>query len=156
MHRRLRHCLSLCLGLLLAAVFAGCGDSSAVQYPVTGKVTLPGGASAAGCTVVFVSETSGAAGTGSVQADGTYAAKCQGAEGLPAGTYQVSISPPSQEMSEAEYATYMDASEADKKKMDAERADKEKIVPEKYRDAKTSGLTCEVKDGPQTFDITVE
>ena len=109
-----------------------------------------------GLKVVFADNSSGQAATGIVAADGTYALKQKGVEGLPVGSYQVTVLPVEPEMTDEEYDKYMSASSEEQEAMDAAREEEIQFVPEKYLHGSTSGLTCEVSEGAQTFDIALD
>ena len=108
---------------------AGCGDSF---IRTGGKVTFDDGSPVPYGAVVF--ETGGFMADGRIQPDGTYTlSSLKPGDGLPAGTYKVSIS-----------GTEMD--ENDKRI--------EHVDP-KFANPATSGLTAEVSKGQSKFDFTV-
>ena len=122
--------------LLLAVVLlAGCPSS---QEPATGsvsgKVTLDDAPLAAG-TVLFMSDD-GQAASAELQQDGTYTLQCR------LGQFKVAVTPPAPK-SEAEV---IDAPASDSAGVD---------IPPKYQDLGSSGLTTEVKEGSNTFDISL-
>lgn len=150
----------LCLALLASlVVVAGCKPAGPDidAYPVTGKVTL-NGSPVAGATVTFVPSGEGKSAVGMTDDTGTYTLKTyDGVEGAPAGEYKVKIvkyeggaapaeaaPPPSGE--DQEYSEdYAGAEE--------ETAEPKNLLPEKYADESSSGLTATVTEGENSIDF---
>ncbi|MBC8869127.1 MAG: hypothetical protein H8E44_06900, partial [Planctomycetes bacterium] len=103
-------------------------------------------------TIMFVHDETSLPATGQIAADGTYTLMMEGGDQVPAGKYTISVSPPSSEISEE---TNMDAY---KSMMEggAEATAPTGPFPEKYQAAETSGVTFEVKEGPNTFDLDMK
>jgi len=123
---------------LLFPVVCGCGGGDELQkYPVKGTVTYKGQPVLEG-NVSFRNEDHGSGGV--IGADGTF--EVEG--GLPAGKYNVYISPP-------------DIMEAPTFGRDGKAPPKPKPypnIPQKYRLPATSDLTADVKEG--TNDVKLE
>jgi len=143
----------LALVLAVAVVLLGCSSSPLPPGPkgtVQGKVTYKGKPVPAGSTIMFVHGATSLAATAQIGADGSYTAMMAGGDQLPAGKYSISVSPPaSGEISEQ---TDM---EAYKRMMEGGAASTTPTgpFPEKYHAAETSGVTFELKEGPNTFDL---
>jgi hypothetical protein len=145
------------LTLLTAAalLLAGCNQSALPPGPtgtVQGKVTYNGNPVPDGSTVMFLHEETSLPATCEVAADGTYTLSMAGEGEVLAGTYSVSVSPPdSGEISEA---TDMEAYKAAMEGGGAPEATAP--FPEKYYAVETSGLSFEVKEGPNTIDVELK
>lgn len=147
-------------GLWLAALgmflLAGCLGKSRPTGTVSGKVSYKGKAVAAGCLVTFVSEQ-GFAALGTVDAAGTYQLRLAGKPEIPALKYNVSVTSPG--------VSGPEMSDEDERKLMA--GDPETIakfsgrpqaaaLPRKYADEFNSGLSYEIKEGANTFDIELK
>lgn len=118
----------------LAAFAAGCGAS---MNPVSGKVTLPGGQPVPGGMVVFEGQVGGKtiSARGAIGPDGSYTMSTNTpGDGVPAGTYKVSIAPPGSANPDAPAPSPFAA---------------------KFSSFDSSGLTFEVKPGKNEFPIPV-
>ena len=115
-------------GLLLGTL-AGCGSGT---LPVSGKVTIKGGASAEGSSVAFSDSEKQIGDTGKVKADGTYTLD----KGVPPGKYKVTIHPPSAK--------------------DSSQAQPPSPFHAKYQNPTTSGLDREVKSGDEKIDFELD
>ena len=110
-------------------LFAGCGGGF---VPTGGKVTYEDGTPVPYGGVVF--ETGGFMADGAIRPDGTYTlSSLKPGDGLPAGTYRVSIS-----------GTQYDENDR-----------RIEHVDPKFANPETSGLTAEVARGQSQFDFTV-
>ncbi|MEY4179432.1 MAG: hypothetical protein RLY70_3006 [Planctomycetota bacterium] len=130
--------------VLASVAFTGCGGGDGVaRGNLQGKVTLKAGSLPAGCTVAF----SGGTGGGSATIDSSGAYKLS--EGIPVGSYRVSIVPP---------ATSQSPEEAMKAAMSGKAMDATGGVPAKYLDPAQSGLTVDVKAGDNTanFELSAD
>ncbi len=121
--------------LSLVLIAAGCGQR---LHPVSGKVTLPDGSPTAGSMVVFEGNVGGQAisARGDVGPDGSYSMSTHApGDGVPAGSYRVSIAPPP-----------------------VTNADAPSAAPfhPRFSNVETSGLTFDVKPGNNDFPIRVE
>jgi hypothetical protein len=112
----------------LALAAPGCGDDnvgklSGSHYPVTGKVLMEDGKPLVGARVVL---TDGViAPSGEVGSDGTFKISTGDREGAPAGEYKVKIEPPG----------------------GPTMKNRKPVIPLRYADEDTSGLTATVKPG---------
>jgi hypothetical protein len=131
----------------IAAIMACAGCGGAPEGPpvgaVTGQVTFEGKPVQAG-QVSFVSDKEGRLFTSNIQSGG-YKLVSQFGNGIPVGTYNVRVTPPA-----AEPASLAPAADEKPKVEDAQD------IPKKYRDPATSGLTAEVKAGPNTLNFDMK
>ena len=127
--------------LLLFAV--GCGG----QPSVKGKVAFPDGTPMGVGVVIFESETNQA--MGALQEDGTYSMTAGDRPGLPEGTYRVFFSG---------YGPVYESVAVDRFSPPVMQISHvvECPIAEKFLNINTAGLTCVVKKGKTTFNITVE
>lgn len=134
---------------LAAALFLLCGcDSPEPRFSVTGKVTMNGSPLKEG-TISFENQAKGIALSGQIRDDGTYQLSSYKGKGLPAGSYKISISPAGRLQSAEDIPL---VGKNPKPPKDVSKS----LIPEKYRNASTSGLTAEVREGtnpPFEFDI---
>lgn len=140
----LRKFFALGLVVAFAVVASGCsGGDSTPKGKVQGKVTLKGGSLPAGASIAFSGGTGG--GSAAIDATGTYKLN----EGIPVGSYRVSIVPPT---------TSQSPEEAMKAAMAGKAADPSGGIPAKYLDPAQSGLTFDVKAGNNdaNFDLSAE
>jgi hypothetical protein len=145
--------------LATAVALPGCSDKGGRDYKIDpaqqaaiagtvkfGKKTLP-----VGCQVTFFNPDQGIAAVGFLDEAGKFEAKpAEKTTGLPAGKYQVTITPPPPPpMTEAEYQKM----EANAMAM-SQKVYKE--LPAKFYNAMSSGLAFDVAPGPNAFDIDLE
>lgn len=119
--------------MLSCLLLVGCGSSRTLGR-VSGRVSLDG-KPCEGLTVVFACAEQRAFITAHVGQDGRYAVQMAEGYGLPLGTYEVSIRPAP--------PTNWD------------RPPSTTLIPSKYRDPKSSGLTLTVVEGENQFDIAM-
>jgi len=118
----------------LVACAAGCGQG---LHPVHGKVTLPDGKPVPGGMVVFEGQVGGKtiSSRGEIAADGSFSMSTNTpGDGVPAGSYKVSVAPPGLANPDARPAP---------------------LFADKYSSFDSSGLTFEVKPGKNEFPIQV-
>jgi hypothetical protein len=134
----------LCLAALLAA---GCGKTTA---QVSGKVTYRGRPVTSGA-VTFLGKDGKAGDTGQIQADGSYVVAR-----APVGPVTIAVvTPPPPDYSQA--ASQGGSLAADEEvKAGLARAARHVAVPAKYRNPQESGLTFEVRPGPNAHDIDLK
>ena len=126
--------------VLMLALSVGCGKNCSVS----GKVTFPDGTPLTVGKVVFETQTFQA--SGKIKSDGTYTmGSSKAGDGVPKGTYQISIQDVMQPTVEATTPG----------KPPKLTFPKELPIDKKYFSINTSGLTCEVK-GRTKYDIKVE
>lgn len=141
---------ALVAGLLLGAGCGGNDDGRPRRYPLTGVVTL-GGEPVEGATVMFVAVDGKGGAAGRTDAQGRYAATTfNPGDGAVPGEYLVTVSKyemPSEFPDEAE-----DSPGQDQEHLPPPT----NLVPAKYADVQTSGLTVSVVEGKNSFDIALE
>jgi hypothetical protein len=122
----------LALGLLL---MAGCSGAS--KGAVHGQVTLPGGGPAKGVIVGFENVEKHVRSTGTTGDDGRYELSTDSkGDGAPIGSYHVTV---------------RQAGPAD-----SSQAQPPRQFPARYETPESSGLTCEVKGGRNTYNIQLD
>ena len=148
--------VSFIVVLVFAAMLSGCGGGGGRDYKIkadqqatiTGTVRFGEKKVPVNALVTFFNSDEGIAAVGLAEADGKFTIKPAEKEtGLPAGKYQVTITPPPPPpMTEAQY-----------KKMDASAMAMPDItyneLPKKFYNSMTSGLVFDVTPGPNSFDI---
>ncbi len=130
--------------LLLAIPALGCGDDSGVgrTVPVSGKVILQDEPWTAKTTVVLFKpdaskgNTSSFEPTGTVDAEGNYTLTTKGKNGAPLGWYKVIVT------------AREDAAPEHPKLPTQHRPVARSLLPAKYGQAETSGLSIEVVENP--------
>lgn len=137
--------MTAAIGSLVLLCGCSSGGYRGPTGTVSGKVTLDGAPVPQGCVVSFVSPA-GHVGSAVVDADGKYQLGTKDNPNIPVATYNVAVSPPAQQMSQADYDKYMSGGAAAKTAAPS-------VIPEKYTATATSGLTKEVKQGPNTINI---
>lgn len=121
--------------LLSLAMFFACSKSSVgPSAVVSGKVTLAG-APVSAATVLFMTDD-GQAATAELNSDGTYVVHCR------PGRYKVAVTPPPPPDPLAAPAAAPSAPRSTAPS-----------IPQRYRDLGRSGLTIDVKEGDNKFDI---
>jgi hypothetical protein len=131
------------LSVFLLAVLCGCGSREQLG-DVTGQITFQG-KPVTKAVIHFSNPTKGIFIAAESNAMGQYVVEMAKGRGLPAGTYQVSISPASPVPTKAVPATGPLPKSI--------KAPESPDIPPKYRDSKTSGLTLTVVDGQNCFDV---
>jgi len=130
----LRTCFILTGSLCLALGGSGCGPKLAT---VRGTVTLPDKTPAKHVVVTFTDRQNQVGAAGETDDSGAYQIRTEGsADGVPKGTYQVTVTQPGP--------------------ADSSQAEPPRLFPKRYEAPDSSGLTYEVKDGPNQFDIALE
>lgn len=153
--------------ILMLVWILGC-SSQIPTYPVTGKVSDSKGKPIEGAAVSFLPDSGDAMlAVGITDSSGVYRLNTQGREGARAGAYKVSIAQyeGAEQDSDGEGATLADpyditdeypedyderaASEASSKNSS------KNMLPARFADASTSGLTATVVEGENTVDFSV-
>jgi hypothetical protein len=103
---------------------------------------------------MFIHQGTSLPATGQTTSDGSYTLFMKGVGQVLAGSYQVSVSPPASgatvdTSNEDAYAAAMEAGMQGA----SEAAAPSSPFPEKYQAVETSGVTFEVKEGPNTFNL---
>lgn len=123
------------LFLICCVTISGCGPQDAPRGDITGSVQYKGQPVATGCVSLY-SPTGGTGSSGDIQADGTFAIK-----GIPTGSYQVSIAPqPPVPPAPGE----------------TPKPQPKFVLPVKYADGASSGLTSDVKEGPNELKLDLK
>lgn len=143
---RPRRPAAVLLMLSLLPVLAGCGSAK-----VSGKVTYKGEPLHAG-TVLFTA-ANGWTGTGHINEDGSYSIA-----NVPPGPAKVAVDVPVGKgklppRGKVQRRPREDAPGAPPTAAPAQALAK---IPTKYKEAATSGLTCEVTGGSQTYNIDLQ
>lgn len=139
--------------LLTASLLVGC--SSDFDYgptgTVSGRLTMNGKPLKAGTQVVFMHPEKGYAAFGSTDPEGKFQITSWNDGNLPVGPYRVMIQPPAGEINPdtATPEQLLDNPELAEAVPEAE-------FPFKYRQTSTSGLSYNVEQGPNTFEIDLE
>jgi hypothetical protein len=139
--------LGLVVVISLAAVCLGCqGKRGGPTGSINGKVTLEGKPAPAGTVVQFISNVGAA--TGTLAPDGTFVTM-----GVPVGSYKVSlVSAAANEFPSDPKA----AMEMSLKGPPPDAGSGASKVPAKYLSAETSGVSFEVKEGPNDFVLDMK
>ena len=142
------------LGLVAVGLTSGCGKSDPApttpQATVSGSVTYDGAPVTLDANVIFFCPEAGATAAGKVDSLGKYAlTPAQKKIGIPAGRYQVGISPPVAPPpppgDTPEYKEFMLSGSKPKPVP--------KDLPAKFHTYSQSGIVLEVKAGDNTFDF---
>lgn len=134
-------------GLLLAPLVAGC-DRGPKFVNAGGLVTYKS-TPLAGADVVLVPEAGGMPSFGRTGDDGRFAIQTSGRPGAPIGAYQVSVTAVRQKRA-------VSAAEAVGMTNEQIAANHETLIPVKYNNLITSGLTATVSDDPASNDYTFD
>lgn len=132
---------SMSITCLLGSLLLGCGAGEPDHGPLgtlSGKVTFYGTPLTEGS--IILSRDGGGSGAAPMQADGTFFVTDR-IGGIPVGTYKVGF-----EAAQEEVPATADSPAQMRAKI---------ILPEKYYDTAESGLTVEVKEGPNTLEFDV-
>lgn len=137
--------------LILVLSASGCGDTSGVgpTFPVSGKVTINGTPLTAASTIVLFKpdaakgNTSLFEPTGTVDAEGNYTLTTKGKKGAPPGWYKVIVT------------AREDAPPVHPKTPKPHRPVSKSLLPAKYGQTQTSGLSIEVveESAPGAYDL---
>jgi hypothetical protein len=130
--------------MLLGFPTTGCGDASGVgpTFPVAGKVTFNGAPLTATSTVVLFKPDAAKGNTssfepiGTIDADGGYTLKTKGKKGAPPGWYKVIVT------------ARDEAPPAHPKTPKQHRPVAKSLLPARYGQPQTSGLSIEVVENP--------
>ena len=148
--------------LVTVGIFlTGCSNSSRPPtYPVTGTVTWQG-KPLAGAVVTFVpASTEGEAASAITDADGKYALTTwEAGDGARPGQYRVKVSKQEQETVDPSKMV-RNLSIEEEQKIYVENTKPappaKRLIPSKYQDDQTSGLTHKVEEKATTFDIKIQ
>ncbi len=141
--------------VLAAVVVLGCakgGDPNRPQtYPATGTVTY-NGQPVSEATVLLISTTSGGRGaSGMTDASGNFTLTTfEAGDGALPGSYKVRITKTIVEDAPAEPGEPTAPGE------EPNMGTQKDLIPAKYKDPNESGLTADVKEGPNTFTFELK
>ncbi len=135
----------------VAFLFTACSKSGIPAGPtgtLTGKVTYNGAPAPAGSSISLMHDETGQSAVGLIEEGGVYVAKMGGQKSILAGKYHVAVAgPPAAEMSDDDMAAMYEG------KADAPTASG---FPAKFADVDNNGLTFEVKEGENTYDVDLK
>lgn len=117
---------------------------------VKGRLTMDGKPLKPGTAVTLMQPDSGYLAFGTTDAEGNFEVKSWNEGHMPIGTYRVMIQPPAGDSPDPE-----SAEAAELALSGGGGADKAEF-PERYRQTTTSGLTYEVKEGENHFEIDLK
>ena len=134
--------------VLFAVALLGCGESGPKLYKSGGSVKFKG-AALPGADVVFVPEDGSLPSIGRTDEQGRFDLRTGGKPGAPAGGYKVSVTAVRQKRA---------VSEAEAVGMTSEQiaANHETLIPVKYNNLITSGLTATVGKDAAANDFSFE
>ena len=147
--------------LTVGIVLTGCsGSSRPPTYPVTGTVTMQG-KPVAGAAITFVpTGTEGEAASAITDSEGKYALTTwQAGDGARPGEYRVKVSKQEQQtVDPSKMVSNLSIEEEQKIYVESKkpRPPAKSLVPSKYQDESSSGLSHTVPNGSSTFDIEIK
>ena len=137
-------------GCFLALGTLGCGeDTSRIEGPtgaVQGKLEYQGEPVPEGTRITFFNAGSGVAASGVADATGHYSLKAEEGDQIPVGSYVVTVAAPSP-------TANMTPEEAMEASIAGEIPQESSALPAKFQNSSTSGISRDVKEGPNTIDI---
>lgn len=150
----MRHLTHICM-LAAVSFVVGCGEGASLTgtTAATGTVTYKG-QPVEGATVIFSPTVEGRAASGRTDAEGAFELTTLSAsDGVMPGTYSVAISKTEMEggLSGEEAQKYFEEHNAP-----PPAATRKELLPAKYKDAATSGLTANITEGGEnnfTFEL---
>jgi hypothetical protein len=157
----MNHPGNLALSILVTAgiVLTGCPNSRPATYRVTGTVTMQG-KPLAGAVVTFVpTSNEGAAASAITDSEGKYALTTwQAGDGARPGDYHVKVSKQEETAVDPSKMVRNVPLEEDQKYVESTkpRPPAKILVPSKYLDESTSGLSHTVPKASSTFDIEIK
>ena len=148
-----RYLTEILAAMLVLPMFCGCGPSRSETAPVTGKVTFHGNPVPEG-TIAFYPEN-GRFATGRIQPDGTYVLTTfEEGDGALTGNHVVMIEAVRFAKGPQPKSMQEEVAMAKKSKRPNSAMIKPKwLIPQKYANRTTSGLTAEVSAGKNTIDF---
>ena len=152
--------LALSTLLTVGIVLAGCSKSSRPPtYPVTGTVTFQG-KPVAGAAITFVPTGEGEAASAITDSEGKYALTTwQAGDGARPGEYRVKVSKQEQAaVDPSKLVQNLSYEEEQKIYVESKKPPPpaKRLIPGKFENDQTSGLTHTVENKPTTFDIKIE
>jgi hypothetical protein len=157
--RRLASCLAI--GLAAVTVFGGCGSGAAkvdtsTQATVSGSITNDAKPVTPESSVVFFCAELSATAAGTLDVLGKFSLRAADPKiGIPAGRYQVMVrppEPPAVKATDQEYRKVMMGGPP-AGNVAPKAANRAPDIPEKFQSLDSSGITLEIKPGPNTIDL---
>jgi len=154
---------SILTGICGLALLPGCSKEPErpPTFPVTGTVTMKG-KTLENARVVFVPVQGGAPASGITDKEGKYSLTTYSSgDGAQAGSYGVKVAkydgtPPPEPQEPAKQLTYEEEQKMQFAPDEKPTPVAKSVLPKKYGNEGTSGLSHTVKDGPSTFDIKID
>jgi hypothetical protein len=145
------------------ALLPGCSSEpeKPPTFPVTGTVTMKG-KTLENTRIIFVPMQGGAPASGITDKDGKYSLTTNtSGDGAQAGTYGVKVAKydgkaPPEPVEPAKQLTYEEEQKLQFAPDEKPHPVAKSILPKKYDNEGTSGLSHTVKDAPSTFDIKID
>src|SRR5882757_10120812 len=152
--------LALSILVIVGIVLTGCSNSSRPRtYPVTGTVTSQG-KPVAGAAITFVpTSNEGEATSAITDSEGKYALTTwQAGDGARPGEYRVKVSKQEETAVDPSKMVRNVPLEEDQKYVENKkpRPPAKSLVPSKYQDESSSGLSHTVPKGSSIFDIEIK
>ena len=153
--------LALSILATVGIVLTGCSNSSRPPtYPVTGTVTMQG-KPVAGAVITFVpTSNEGEAASAISDSDGKYALTTwRPGDGARPGEYRVKVSKQEQQtVDPSKMVKNLSIEEEQKIYVESKkpRPPAKSLIPSKYQDESSSGLSHTVPNGSSTFDIEIK
>ncbi|SRR6056297_1037819 len=146
--------VGICSAVVLVAML-GCGSSSSFPGGTTGTlsgvVTLDGEPVPVGTSVTFIHGETAQPAVAVTKEGGVYTAKMHDEPKVLTGSYRVAVAdPPQPSLSPEEMAAQMEGAY-----LGEEESVPEGVIPPKYNIPDSSGLTVEVVEGANEYDITM-
>jgi len=133
--------LTCALAIVATSTVPGCGSSGPEMASVSGKVTYNGKPVPVGTVVFQAKDPNGRNATGAIGSDGSYTLQTEKpGDGALLGEYNVSISA-------------IEGGEVALDYVPPKPIKPKRLVPEKYENPETSGLTRKVESGSNTFNF---
>ena len=153
--------LAVSTWVTVGIVLTGCSNSSRPPtYPVTGTVTSQG-KPVAGAAITFVpTDQRGEAASAITDSEGKYALTTwQAGDGARPGEYRVKVSKQEQQaVDPSKLVQNLSIEEEQKIYVESKKPPPpaRRLIPSKFENDQTSGLTHKVEEKPTTFDIKIE
>jgi hypothetical protein len=145
----------------IGIILTGCSNSSRPPtYPVTGTVTFQG-KPVAGAVISFVpTDENGAGASAIADTEGKYELTTwEAGDGARPGEYRVKVSAQEQAaVDPSKLVRNLSSEEEQKIYVESKKAPPpaKRLIPSKFENEETSGLTHKVEAKPTTFDIKIE
>ena len=152
----------LAIGLAAVIVFGGCGSGAAkvdtsTQATVSGSITNDAKPVTPESSVVFFCPDLSATAAGTLDVLGKYSLRAADPKvGIPAGRYKVMVrppEPPAPKITDQEAYKKMMMGGPPAGNVAPKPANRAPDIPEKFQSLDSSGITLEIKPGPNTIDL---